>query len=165
MKSGVVAIGMVVLTACGAAPPPASAGSAATPLELTLVSNDGQLETLPFAGAKTVVDYFAPNCEPCRKKLPALVARRADLALHGARLALVGVLESSDSTASVEGVLASWGLADERFFIDREGVSARVAKVTEFPTTQVFDATRSLRWVGHAASTEEDVLAAVAGLP
>jgi thiol-disulfide isomerase/thioredoxin len=163
------AVALVVGVGCGSPAPPGASPSApsgsAQPIELTLVSNDGTPRSLPFAGSATVIDYFAPNCEPCRAKLPALVARRAELEQRGAHLVLVGVLESSDSTEAVEKVLSSWGLPGERFFIDRDGVSAKVAKVTDFPTTQVFDAGRSLRWVGHVGATADDVVKAVAALP
>jgi len=166
MKAFALALGFTTVTGCGAAsPPPAAEGAGASRLELTLVSNDGQPSRLPFAGEITVIDYFAPSCAPCRAKLPALVARRAELATHGARLVLVGVLDSSDSTEAVEQALAAWGLPGEHFFIDRDGVSAKVAKVNEFPTTQVFDATRTLRFTGRVAATADDIVAAVASLP
>src|SRR3954466_15652682 len=89
-----------LLIGCGASKPspslpPASAPSdqLGKPVDLTLPTDSGELAGLPAPRAKaTVADFFAPSCEPCAKKLPALYRRKAELEAMGAKLVLIGLL-------------------------------------------------------------------------
>jgi thiol-disulfide isomerase/thioredoxin len=82
-----------LLTACGASPPPPRAPASAPSdqlgkaVDLTIPPDSGELAGLPAADARaTVADFFAPSCEPCAKKVPALYRRKAELEAMGAKL-------------------------------------------------------------------------------
>ena len=127
----------------------------------TLISNDGELTTIPILGRITVLEYWAPTCKPCSETLPRVVAMRSALRARGAELVLVGILASDESTSLAEQTLAEWHIAGEPFLIDRNEVSVRDAAVTTLPTTQVLDAAGLLRWVARENTSSNDLLTAV----
>ncbi len=154
----------LVLTAlsagCGGAPPP-SAPVTAKSVGFALPSDDGALVTVPLAGARaTVLDFFGPTCVPCKTKVPALEARRADLAAKGAKLVLVGVLADGESTDDAKRALASWGVKAP-FLVDRDGTGKREAGVVTLPATIVLDASGAVKWVAPPGASAADVVAAV----
>ena len=157
-----------LLTACGASPPSAASAPASAPSEqlgkpvdLTLPTDRGELAGLPAAGAKaTVADFFAPTCEPCAKKVPALYRRKAELEAMGAKLVLIGLLAGKESTEDARTALASWGLPGAAFLVDAGDTSKREAGVRDLPTTLVLDAHGVVRWAASPGSTADDVLAA-----
>lgn len=132
-----------------------------TRVSLSLPSSTGALVTVPLPSARvTVVDFWAPSCAPCRKKLPALVAREAALNAAGARLVLVAVLSDGESTADAESTLGSWGV-QRPFLIDRGDASRSQAGVDHLPSTLVLEQTGDVRWVAPVEANADDVLAAV----
>ena len=138
-----------------------SPGGPARQVSYTLVSNDGELTRVPIPGRITVLEYWAPTCEPCSKTLPRVVAMRDALRARGAELVLVAILAGDESTALAEQTLVEWHIRGERFLIDRNEVSARSAAIKTLPTTQVLDAAGILHWVGNGSDGSNDLLAAV----
>jgi hypothetical protein len=149
-------------TACSAAAPPSAISAAlGRRVTLNLPSHDGALVVLPLRNAQmTVIDAFAPTCKPCREKVPALLARRRELAAIGGELVLVGVLADGESTDDASSALRSWGV-DASFLVDRGDVLRRECGVEVLPATLVLDASGAVRWVAGPTSTAADVVAAV----
>jgi thiol-disulfide isomerase/thioredoxin len=130
-------------------------------VSLTLPSDDGRLATLPVKRARaTVIDFFAPSCGPCEKKVPALAAKRSELTAKGAVLIFVAVLGDSESTDDARRALERWG-APAPFLVDTASVSRREAGVHELPATLVLDHDGVVRWVAPLHATADDVVAAV----
>jgi hypothetical protein len=160
---GAALLAAALLTAaCGPAAAPPSAPSTALGHEvaLSLPTDDGALVTLPLAGARaTVLDAFAPSCEPCRTKVPALLAREREIAEAGSRLVLVAVLAESESTEDAAAALRSWGAAAP-FLVDRGEALRRECGVEALPATLVLDARGVVRWAASPQSEAGDVVAA-----
>ncbi|HEY3253529.1 MAG TPA: TlpA disulfide reductase family protein [Polyangiaceae bacterium] len=130
------------------------------PVSFSLPSNEGALVSVPAAGAhRTVLDFFGPSCEPCRKALPALYQQRGVLAAHGAQLLLVAVLAGGESTDDARRALASWGV-NAPFLVDSEGTGRREAGVMNLPATLVLDEHGVTKWSAPAGASAADVLAA-----
>lgn len=92
--------------------------------------------------------------------MPALHARRKELADRGAKLVLVGVLGDGESTEDAKKALASWGVTAPSL-VDHDGTGKREAGVRELPATLVLDARGTLRWVAPTGATAAEVVAAV----
>jgi thiol-disulfide isomerase/thioredoxin len=157
----------LALSACGPGPSPGGAPPSAPSDKLgqevgfSLPSDEGALVTVPLAGARaTVLDFFGPTCGPCKEKVPALDAKRAELAKKGAKLVLVGVLGDGESTDDAKRALASWGVTAP-FLVDKDGTGKREAGVTALPATLVLDASGAVKWIAPPKATADDVLAAV----
>jgi thiol-disulfide isomerase/thioredoxin len=156
-----VALLFGLLSGCGqgalASAPNAKLGQ---PVAFSLPSNEGSLVSVPLAGAHaTVLDFFGPSCEPCRKALPALHAQRSALAAHGAKLVLIAVLADGESTEDAKRALSSWGVR-AAFLIDREGTGRREAGVRELPATLVLDQHGITKWAAPVGASAQDVVAA-----
>jgi hypothetical protein len=127
----------------------------------SLPSDSGELVTVPLTSARlTVLDFFGPTCEPCRKKVPELQTRRAALAAKGAKLVLVAVLAGNESTADARKALSSWGV-DAAFLVDKDGTGKREAGVTALPATIVLDTNGNVKWTAPPTASADDVVAAV----
>jgi hypothetical protein len=162
MRRPLLVLTLALSLSCGGGRP-ASAPSAVLGkhVSLSLPSNEGALVTLPLVGSRaTVVDFFAPTCEPCKAKLPALVAREADIAARGARLVLVAVLGDGEPIEVARRALSSWGVT-RPFLVDDGGASRASAGVSTLPATLVLDAQGTLVWSAPATATAEDVVAAI----
>ena len=125
---------LLLLPACGHAPAPSAQhpmlGQSVT---LALPSDGGALVSIPSQDGKTtVLDFWGPTCEPCRKKLPDLVAKNAELQARGARLILVAVLAENESTEQAKATLSSWGV-DWPFLVDRAAEGIAIAAVVLAP--------------------------------
>ncbi|MCC6653491.1 MAG: TlpA family protein disulfide reductase [Candidatus Eisenbacteria bacterium] len=129
-------------------------------VSFTLVSDAGQPVGVPLTGRATVVDFWAPTCKPCQEKVPALHARRGELASAGVELVLVAVLADGESTADAAAALASWGVPGAPFLVDRDEVSAREAAVRGLPATHVYDRAGNLGWIAPVSASAGDVVAA-----
>jgi len=157
--------GLAALLGCGGALLP----SAASPklnqsADFSLPSDTGRLVSIPLPSARiTVLDAWAPSCAPCRKKLPALHARKAALEARGGKLVLVAVLAEGESTDDARATLAQWGVV-EPFLVDRGDTLRRSAGVSALPTTLLLDARGVLRWVAPMDATAADVVMAVSTL-
>ncbi len=157
------ALALALLPACGARPLATSAPSAVVgqAVSLVLPSDTGALVSLPLDGAKaTVIDAWAPTCVPCREKVPALIARRAELEDTGAKLVLVAVLADEESTEAARTTLASWGVVSP-FLIDRGDLLRRECGVESLPSTLIMDDRGVVRWVAEVGASAADIAAAV----
>jgi thiol-disulfide isomerase/thioredoxin len=153
---------VTLLSGCGHGAPPPSAVSdkLGQAVSFSLPSDDGALVTVPLPSARvTVLDFFGPTCEPCRKKVPELIAQRGVLAARDAKLVLIGVLAEDESSDDAKRALASWGVVAP-FLVDSQGTGKREAGVTTLPATIVLDARGTLKWVAPAGASAEDVVAA-----
>ena len=152
---------LALLAGCGRSPPPsAPSDKLGQTVSFSLPSDDGALVAVPLAGVRaTVLDFFGPTCEPCRKKVPELNAQRTALAVHGAKLALVAVLADGESSDDAKHALAAWGVIAP-FLVDAEGTGQREAGVIALPTTVVLDAHGVMKWVAPASASAKDVVAA-----
>lgn len=151
------------LSSCGPAAPPPSAPSEKLGQTVTfaLPSNAGALVTVPLSTSKvTVLDFFGPTCEPFKTKVPALHAKRAELAAKGAQLVFIGVLGDGESTDDAKRALAAWGV-EAPFLVDRDGTGKREAGVTALPATLVLDAKGAVLWVAPPKATADDVVASL----
>jgi len=149
-----------LLIGCAKAPASAAPSPALDrPVSFSLPSDGGNLVTVPLPNVTTVVDAWAPSCKPCRDKLPALYARRAEIEAHGGKLVLVAVLAPAESTADARAALTSWGV-DAPFLIDRGDVLRREAGVNSLPATLVLDEQQRVRWVAPPNASPNDVVAA-----
>jgi thiol-disulfide isomerase/thioredoxin len=156
-----VALLFCLISACKQGIPASAANDKlGQPVSFSLPSNEGKLVSVPLAGAHaTVLDFFGPNCEPCRKALPALYAERAALASHGAKLVLIAVLADNESTDDAQRALASWGVSAP-FLVDREGTGRREAGVLDLPATLVLDERGVTKWAAPVGASTADVVAA-----
>jgi hypothetical protein len=152
------ALGLLVASSCGGDPPRPKAPVNA--VSFLLPSADGALVPIPQPDAdRTVIDAFGPTCEPCREKVPALLARKAEIEAAGAKLVLVAVLGDGESTTDAQAALKSWG-ASSAFLVDRGGVLARELGLRELPGTFVIGRTGELLYQGNARGSVDDVVAA-----
>ncbi len=157
----VLAAGLTLALGCSASLPPGAPSAAlGQSVSFELPSDRGALVPLPQPGARaTVIDAWAPTCVPCRDKVPALFARRAELEAAGARLVLVAVLSEDETTEAARAALKSWGV-DSPFLVDRGGVLRRECAIEALPATAVIAAGGRVRWLATAESTAADVVAA-----
>ncbi len=157
-----LALSALLLASCGHAPVPSAQhpmlGQAVT---IALPTDGGALVSIPSQdGKSTVLDFWGPTCEPCRKKLPELVAKNAELQARGARLILVAVLADGESTEQAKSTLQQWGV-DWPFLVDRSNASRSQLGVEGLPATLVVDAQGKLVWSATPDATAQDVLAAI----
>jgi len=150
-----------LLSGCGpGAPVSAPNDKLGQPVSFSLPTNEGALVSVPLAGARsTVLDFFGPSCEPCRKALPALYAQRDKLATHGAQLLLIAILADGESTADATRALSSWGVSAP-FLVDSEGTGRREAGVRNLPATLVLDERGVTKWAAPVGASAADVVAA-----
>jgi thiol-disulfide isomerase/thioredoxin len=162
-RTAALAIVIALATAgCGNSAPPSAPNSLlGQTVSFSLPSNTGSLVSVPVPGAHyTVLDFFAPNCKPCKKKLPKLYAKRAALQAKGADLVLVADLGDA-TTDDAQKALASWGVGGATFLVDHGDVSRVSAGVRGLPATLVLDAHGTLRWAAPPTATAEQVVEAV----
>ena len=160
MKNALLTAPLLV-AACSSAPASAPSSLLGKSVSLALPTDSGMLAQIPSAGARaTVLDFWAPTCVPCRKKLPELMARKGDIEARGGKLVLVGVLEAEESTESARDTLRSWGI-NAPFLIDRGGASRSQADVTTLPATLILDARGTLRWVAPKEASAQDIVNAL----
>jgi thiol-disulfide isomerase/thioredoxin len=155
---------LLLLSACGTANPsatsPGSASAVGKNVALSLPSSTGARVSIGNGGQPLVLDFWSPECKPCRETIPALVHRKSELEAKGASLLLVAVLARDESTDAAKATLASWGVT-ESFLIDRDNVSMSAAGVRDLPATVVLDAQHNLKWTAPENATPDDVIAAV----
>ena len=118
----------------------------------------GQHLPLPSAPV-TVVDAFGPTCAPCKKSLPALLAKKTELDAVGAKVVLVAVLGDGETTEQATSALRSWGV-DAPFLVDRGEVLRGEIGVGGLPMTAVIDNGGTLRWIAPPEAPAEDVVSA-----
>lgn len=144
-------------TGCASIPPSAPSPALGKPVTITLPSDRGQLVTLPLEGVPTtVVEVFAPSCQPCGKTLPALVRAQPEIEAASARLVLVAVLADGETTEQAAAALRTWGV-DAAFLVDHGGAIRAETGIAGLPATFIVDRRATLRWVAPPSATPRDI--------
>ncbi|MEZ4225960.1 MAG: TlpA disulfide reductase family protein [Polyangiaceae bacterium] len=160
---------LLATAGCAQASPPAMPLGAPSPAvgrtaSVTLPSDQGSVVTLPLGRARaTVVEAFSPTCEPCRTKVPALLALRPDIERAGGRIVLIAVLADGETTEEAAAALRRWG-AESPFLVDRGDVVRRECGVESLPATIVLDARGVVRWFAGSQSSASDVASAASAV-
>jgi hypothetical protein len=130
-------------------------------VELRLSGEDGAPLIAPTAGAQaTVLHFWTPPCAACRSTVPAVLAKRKELAAKGARLLLVCVLGPEESAEDARAVLFLWGVS-EPFVVDRGGVTMAQIGAVNVPAIAIVDSDRVLRWLAPDGVTVSDIVGAI----
>ncbi len=161
MKFSLALVCVLALASCTTPRPTAPHPSLGQIISLDLPSDTGKLVSVPWRGPRSyVLDFWGPSCKPCKEKLPALVARKQELARKGASLVLVAILDSDESSDQARQVLTSWGV-NEPFLVSDVDASKSRAGVSSLPATLVLDASGRLLWSAPDNATDSDVINAV----
>lgn len=157
----VVWIVLVGALGCGSAPAPRA--SAPSPLlgkpmkdfrRPTLTGT--MLSTEDLRGRVVVVEFFAKYCKPCERTLPEAAALSRELD----EVAFVGV--SEDEHASDADAVARRHGVTFPVVHDSGNVIAGRFRVSEMPATFVIDRAGTVRWVGSAEHSTDDLRSAIA---
>ena len=149
------------LVSCAGALPSAPSKMLHKSIHLELLGPNDQSVTVPAAGAKaTVLEFWSATCEPCKTRVPAIVARAADLRTKGAELVLVAVLSGDESTHDADVALEAWGVRGQRSLIDRGDVLQTQLGVNALPATAILEGD-VLVWLAPPAASAGDVVDAV----
>lgn len=143
----------LALSACAASQP----GSGRV-VGFTLPDDAGDLVRVPLSAAKvTVVDAWATDCEPCKRSLPALVAKKGEIEARGGRLVLLAALREDESSDDARKVLDGWGV-HERFLVDKAGTLKGATGVPGVPATFVIGKDGAIRWGAPPGASAEQVV-------
>jgi hypothetical protein len=157
----VATIALVALGCASPELPPARKGPPPAALSIALPSDGGQLVPVPLRNRQfTVLEAWAPSCEPCSVSVPDLVARSAEIEQAGGSLVLVALLADGETTERARGVLLSWGV-DRPFLVDRGNVLQREAKITGLPATLVVASSGERRWTAPPGADARHVIRAL----
>lgn len=152
---------LALLAGCGGAPPSAAHPKLNQEVSLTLPSSDGKLVTVPLRGKRSVVlDFFGPTCKPCEKAVPALQAKRGELAAKDSELVLVAVLGDGETSEQAAAALARWGVKGATFLVDKSDASRRELGVQALPATIIVDDKGVVRWVARDTASASEIVAA-----
>ena len=152
---------LTLVAACYGGLPSAETAMLDKPVPVTLVRDDGTPAAIPVPGARAVVlDFWSPTCAPCKKTIPAMLAKKAELAGKGAVLVLVCVLDKDESVDDARAVLALWGV-QESFLVDRGGAFLAKVGARGVPAFAVIDSAGILRWLAPDSITSKDILSAI----
>ncbi len=152
---------VLTLAACGSPAKPAATATPARTVAMSLPTDTGDLVTIPIPKVKTtVLDFFGPTCEPCKKSVPALTAKRQAIEAKGGKLVLVAILADGETTEQAETALRSWGVKSP-FLVDAHDVSRKALGFKGIPATYVLDRAGAVIWTAPAAASADDVVAAV----
>lgn len=153
--------GALLVAGCYGPLPSAQTPSLGQPVAATLTADDGAPSPIPAAGGKAMVlDFWSPSCEPCKRVIPAVLARRADIEKKGAVHVLVAVLEKGQSVNDARAALATWGI-NERFVVDEEGALLAKIGAPDVPAFAILDAAGVLHWVAPSGVTISNILDAI----
>lgn len=123
-----------VLTACGGAraassPSPPAGPAVAPPFDLPTLDG-ARLSLASFRGRPLLLNFWASNCAPCRKELPALQAAEQRA---GGRVAFLGV-DEQDVAADARRLLADSGVTYSSV-VDGAGSLEASYRLFGLPTT------------------------------
>lgn len=107
-----------------------------------------------------MLEFWSPTCDPCKQIIPAVIAKRAELAQRGADLVHVAVLEEGQSANDAKATLAFWGV-NERFVVDANGEYMRKLGAKAVPAFAIVDATGTLVWVAPDGITISGLISAI----
>ncbi len=117
----------------------------------------GEPRAIPPPGARaTVVEFWAIQCEPCRRALRALDAHRGELQQAGVGVVRVAVLHRGDPIEPVREAYGSLGLTGT-FLVDWGADYARDLKVRSVPATVVLDREGRVQWLASGNSNAEEI--------
>ncbi len=108
---------------------------------------------------RRVVEFWSPNCPPCRERLLELCRRRNELQSRGWSVALVAVLESDECESSAMNKLQEWGLLDSSWVLSQAD-STRLG-IHGLPSLWLVSSQQRLRWVAPPRATIDDIIVAV----
>jgi thiol-disulfide isomerase/thioredoxin len=157
-----VLLGLALAAGCGGG----GAQSAMTPslnkpIAMSLTRDDGTPAAIPVPGGRAaVLDFWSPTCEPCRRTIPAMLAKRGEIEKRGAVHVLVAVLDKDEPAENARAVLSLWGI-QEPFLVDSGGALLAKVGARDVPAFAVVDAAGVLVWVAPDGITAADVLAAI----
>lgn len=141
--------------------PSAQTPALGKPVAATLTAEDGAPSPIPAAGGKAMVlDFWSPSCEPCKRTIPAVLSRRADIEKKGAVHVLVAVLKKGESVNDAKAALATWGIP-EGFVVDQEGALLAQIGAPEVPAFAIVDSKGVLHWVAPPGVTISNILDAI----
>ena len=130
------------------------------PVSFRAPDSRGALTAVPSPEDRaTVLDFWAPDCAPCARSLPKLVAKTEDIKNEAYAWCWWGMLLEGESTDQAKGVLRSWGVYRD-FVVDRNGAVQKQLNLGKLPATVVVDRQGRLKWVAPGDATAEDVEAA-----
>jgi thiol-disulfide isomerase/thioredoxin len=108
------------------------------PVEATFLDAEGvELGFDDWAGAVTLVNFWATWCPPCLKEMPSL--DRLAAALEGEDFALVAISTDRGDGTAPRRWLAENGIERLAFFHDPRSVAARAVGLVGQPTTLILD--------------------------
>ena len=117
--------------------------------------------TVPLPKPKaTVLDFFGPTCAPCKRSIPAIVAKRGEIEAKGSRLVLVAVLADGETTEQADSALRSWGVKSP-FLVDAHDASRKELGFKGIPATFVVEKSGKVLWSAPAGSSAGDVVGAL----
>jgi thiol-disulfide isomerase/thioredoxin len=122
------------------------------------------LGPVPLPGKVTVVEVFAPWCEPCGSKVQAIERRRQELENLGAHIVYVALLENGESAREARNRLDEWGATGVAFYIDRTGEVKASFGLQTLPATFVFDSNGTIRWRQTLLERDDAIVRAVDAL-
>jgi thiol-disulfide isomerase/thioredoxin len=166
LMRGVALLGVALTTACA----PGSSGAGLPPSQphpiigravgFSLPDDAGVLRVVPDpASHATVLDFWATDCAPCARSLPALAAKRAALAESGVALHFIAVLKSDESLQDARRTLAGWG-ATTPFLADRDGGVQRRLNLALLPATLILDAQGNAHWLASSDLNADQIASA-----
>jgi thiol-disulfide isomerase/thioredoxin len=154
-------LALVLASACSGGVSSVQTATLLQPVPVTLPRDDGVPTAIPVAGARAVVlDFWSPTCAPCKRTIPAVLARRAEIEAKGAVHVLVCVLETDETVEDARTVLSLWGIS-EPFLVDRSGAFLSKVGARDVPAFAIIDAAGILQWVAPDGVTIKDVIAAI----
>ncbi|MFO0739551.1 MAG: TlpA disulfide reductase family protein [Labilithrix sp.] len=156
-----VAGALILVGACGGAPPaqapPSSASSLLgqpAPAFKREAVNGSTVDVGAPAGKVTVVKFIATYCQPCLKTLPAIEK------MHGEHpeIAIVGVSED-EKESEAKQLVTSMHLTFPVVHDQQQVLAARY-RVHDLPVTYVLDGKGNIAWVGGPEKSQDDLVAA-----
>jgi cytochrome c biogenesis protein CcmG, thiol:disulfide interchange protein DsbE len=157
-------VACVASVSCGSSsgPPPSSTPSHLLARPLPDVRRPAvggeEVDLARLRGRVVLIDFFAENCGPCARSLPAVEA------LHQAmpELSVIGISEDEDA-AGARRMVERFGLTFPVVH-DAQHVLAGRFRVTAMPATFVADAAGVVRWRGSQAHDEGELRAVIEGV-
>lgn len=145
---------LIVLAACGAAPPVAPVVGEAAP-DLTLPTLAGDTVRLSdFKGRVVIVNFWATWCPPCVNETPRLVAWYNQH--NAAGLEVLGVDKlAQDSRSAVEAFVAKYKIP-YAVPLDETGDVSRQWQALQLPRSYVIDREGVVRYIRLGEFTDRD---------
>jgi hypothetical protein len=105
-----------------------------------------------------LVEFWSPNCPPCRERLTELSRRHREFEAMGWSVVLVAVLEPDESESLALDTLHRWKAFESSWTL-AQSASTQIG-VHGLPSVWLVSAQQRLRWVAPARATIDDVIVA-----